>query len=133
MLDHCHHTGAPRAMLCNGCNSSLGMLKEDPMRIMALARYASWCKMLRFNLFEYELDLIALFEQFKKDGVTFKDYIKAAIPKAGISLNAIQQTLRSNGCSFERQCFMDELDEMEANGEIRRDRVGRTTTVHLRA
>jgi predicted nucleic acid-binding Zn ribbon protein len=39
-LDHCHKTGEPRAVLCSGCNSSFGLLKESPERITALLEYA---------------------------------------------------------------------------------------------
>lgn len=38
-VDHDHKTGAVRALLCTGCNTALGLLKEDPMRIRALAVY----------------------------------------------------------------------------------------------
>lgn len=46
-VDHDHKTGAVRGMLCHGCNTALGMLKEDPLRIRALAAYAEqfdWLK-----------------------------------------------------------------------------------------
>lgn len=39
-VDHNHETDQVRGMLCHGCNTSLGMLKEDPLRIRALAAYA---------------------------------------------------------------------------------------------
>lgn len=38
-VDHCHKTGKIRALLCNECNTSLGLLKEDINIIMALAEY----------------------------------------------------------------------------------------------
>lgn len=38
-VDHNHTTGTPRGLLCSGCNVALGMLKEDPRRIRALADY----------------------------------------------------------------------------------------------
>lgn len=38
-MDHDHATGEYRGLLCNGCNSSLGFLKEDPDRIIKLAEY----------------------------------------------------------------------------------------------
>lgn len=41
-VDHCHVTGAVRGLLCGGCNRALGILKEDPERITALAEYAAW-------------------------------------------------------------------------------------------
>jgi hypothetical protein len=40
VVDHCHETGKVRSLLCNSCNRSLGLLKEDPTRIMRLADYA---------------------------------------------------------------------------------------------
>lgn len=39
-VDHNHETGEVRALLCHGCNTALGMLKDDPLRIRALAAYA---------------------------------------------------------------------------------------------
>ena len=38
-VDHCHRTGAVRGLLCSGCNTALGLLKEDLLRIYALADY----------------------------------------------------------------------------------------------
>ena len=38
-VDHDHKTGAVRKLLCSGCNSALGILREDPLRIRALADY----------------------------------------------------------------------------------------------
>lgn len=38
-LDHDHHTGENRALLCHGCNVSLGLMREDPERIRAMADY----------------------------------------------------------------------------------------------
>lgn len=38
-IDHDHETGVVRGMLCNGCNSALGMLGEDVERMHGLARY----------------------------------------------------------------------------------------------
>jgi Recombination endonuclease VII len=37
--DHCHKTGIIRALLCQGCNTSLGSLGECPDRIRGLADY----------------------------------------------------------------------------------------------
>ncbi|MGJ9402405.1 endonuclease VII domain-containing protein [Arthrobacter sp. KK5.5] len=39
-VDHDHGTGAVRALLCFGCNVSLGHLGEDPRRIEGLLGYA---------------------------------------------------------------------------------------------
>lgn len=40
VLDHCHRTGRPRAMLCGRCNAALGLLGEDPSRIRQMLAYA---------------------------------------------------------------------------------------------
>lgn len=38
-VDHNHETGQVRELLCGACNPALGLLKEDPLRIRALADY----------------------------------------------------------------------------------------------
>lgn len=38
-MDHDHATGEFRALLCNGCNTALGFLKEDAARISGLREY----------------------------------------------------------------------------------------------
>ena len=38
-IDHCHHTGAVRAILCGLCNRALGLLGDDPARVQLLANY----------------------------------------------------------------------------------------------
>lgn len=38
-MDHDHSTGEFRALLCGGCNSALGFLKENPERISGLREY----------------------------------------------------------------------------------------------
>jgi Recombination endonuclease VII len=38
--DHCHTSQKIRALLCGDCNTSFGLLKEDPERIQALLAYA---------------------------------------------------------------------------------------------
>lgn len=38
-VDHCHDSGKVRALLCSRCNSALGLLDEDPEKILALAAY----------------------------------------------------------------------------------------------
>lgn len=43
-VDHDHDTGEVRALLCNHCNTALGHLREDPLRIRALAAYAEQLK-----------------------------------------------------------------------------------------
>lgn len=40
-VDHDHATGEVRGRLCNGCNTALGFLGEDPARIMGLVGYLS--------------------------------------------------------------------------------------------
>lgn len=38
-VDHCHITGKIRAALCCNCNRALGMMKEEPERLRAAAKY----------------------------------------------------------------------------------------------
>lgn len=38
-VDHDHTTGQVRGLLCTGCNTALGLLREDPARILGLIRY----------------------------------------------------------------------------------------------
>lgn len=38
-LDHDHESGEIRGVLCGRCNTALGLLKDDPQRIRALALY----------------------------------------------------------------------------------------------
>jgi hypothetical protein len=38
-VDHHHATGKVRALLCGSCNAALGMAKENPVILRALARY----------------------------------------------------------------------------------------------
>jgi hypothetical protein len=33
-VDHCHDTGKLRGLLCNNCNTAIGLLKHDPARIL---------------------------------------------------------------------------------------------------
>jgi hypothetical protein len=37
--DHCHTTKKVRGILCNGCNLTLGHVKDDPERLRMLAQY----------------------------------------------------------------------------------------------
>lgn len=38
-VDHCHETGKVRSLLCAGCNTALGMIKENAKRAEGLAGY----------------------------------------------------------------------------------------------
>lgn len=38
-IDHCHTTGKVRGILCNGCNTGLGLFKDSPKRLQLAAQY----------------------------------------------------------------------------------------------
>lgn len=38
-VDHCHESGAIRGLLCSGCNTGIGMLGDDPVRVLAAVTY----------------------------------------------------------------------------------------------
>ncbi len=38
-VDHDHKTGRVRSLLCNGCNSAIGFLRESPLLARAAATY----------------------------------------------------------------------------------------------
>jgi hypothetical protein len=38
-IDHCHSTGLVRGLLCDPCNQTLGLMKDDPRRLIAAAEY----------------------------------------------------------------------------------------------
>ena len=39
-VDHNHDTGEVRELLCGACNAALGLMREDPEKILALLDYA---------------------------------------------------------------------------------------------
>lgn len=41
VVDHCHSTSVIRGVLCNNCNSALGMFKDDPERLARGIAYLS--------------------------------------------------------------------------------------------
>lgn len=38
-VDHCHRTGNVRGLLCHNCNKAIGLLRDDPSRVTAVAQY----------------------------------------------------------------------------------------------
>jgi hypothetical protein len=38
-LDHCHTTLKLRDLLCDGCNTGLGLFRDDPLRLLAAVEY----------------------------------------------------------------------------------------------
>lgn len=38
-IDHCHVTGKVRGLLCNACNTGVGMLRDDPALLRSMADY----------------------------------------------------------------------------------------------
>lgn len=43
-VDHCHTTNKVRGILCAGCNTAFGLLKESPERILGLLNYGEDAK-----------------------------------------------------------------------------------------
>jgi len=39
VVDHCHHTGAVRGLLCHNCNRALGLLKDSETSLRAAINY----------------------------------------------------------------------------------------------
>lgn len=37
--DHCHKIGHVRELLCNNCNTAIGLMKDNPERLESAARY----------------------------------------------------------------------------------------------
>jgi hypothetical protein len=38
-VDHDHRTGKVRGILCNACNTAIGLFEEDPLRLITALRY----------------------------------------------------------------------------------------------
>lgn len=43
-VDHCHRTGIIRGLLCQPCNTALGMFKDDPSLLREAANYLEMSK-----------------------------------------------------------------------------------------
>ena len=41
-IDHCHTTGKIRGLLCNNCNTAIGMLQDDPTLLNKAVEYLTW-------------------------------------------------------------------------------------------
>lgn len=39
LIDHCHASGKVRGLLCNNCNTGIGMFSDDPQLMQAAAQY----------------------------------------------------------------------------------------------
>lgn len=48
-IDHCHESGRVRGLLCGACNTSLGLLRDDPERIRRLADYIESSDVLPYD------------------------------------------------------------------------------------
>lgn len=46
-VDHCHAIGSVRSLLCHKCNTSLGLMNEDPGLIRALLEYSERCQSIK--------------------------------------------------------------------------------------
>jgi hypothetical protein len=40
-VDHCHNSKTVRGLLCSGCNTAIGLLKDDPELIGTALNYVS--------------------------------------------------------------------------------------------
>jgi hypothetical protein len=39
MVDHCHETGKVRGLLCGGCNTAIGIFKDNPDTMKSAIKY----------------------------------------------------------------------------------------------
>ncbi len=60
-VDHNHVTGAIRGLLCHNCNTGIGSLGDDPMRIQAAAEHcmSGW----GHNLWDLDPEALAVFRE----------------------------------------------------------------------
>jgi len=56
VIDHNHTTGKVRAVLCHGCNSAIGLMRESPKFLEAAARYLE--KHMKEHLLMEELNAV---------------------------------------------------------------------------
>lgn len=49
-VDHCHATGVIRGLLCNTCNSAIGLLKDSPKNLENAIKYLTDHPLKQFNL-----------------------------------------------------------------------------------
>jgi hypothetical protein len=56
-LDHCHHTGKLRGLLCVRCNTALGNFLDDPQILRAAASYVERYRTLHATTAQTEQDI----------------------------------------------------------------------------
>lgn len=49
-VDHCHSTGKTRGILCMGCNTSLGLLKENISILKSMIKYIKFHRPLQIKM-----------------------------------------------------------------------------------